>query len=69
MKSTTIELYVWMGKNRYKIGVDLGWYPGNEFKLFGLEVLTVYDGGGGVTILDVQLAKLTFNIHAYKVEA
>jgi len=67
MKHTTIEIYIWTGKNRYKLGCEAGWFSGSEFKLFGLEFMTVSDDSF-VTIFSIKIAKLSFTIFGYKVE-
>ena len=66
MKSFLIEVYVWIGTKRYKIGCEMGWFSGSEFKLFGLDLFEVYIDNDGITIFGIQIAKLSFSVFAHE---
>ncbi len=40
-----------------KLGISFGWFSGEEFTIFGIELFRRWQKGDGWTIVSVQVAK------------
>ena len=54
-----------VGLYRFELSVNLGWYSGDPFKLFGFDLLNKYDEG--LCVLGLQVAKLSFGVYLNEV--
>jgi hypothetical protein len=52
-------------KDMATIGLSIGWFSGEPFKLFNLELLGWWEFAEGFTIVDLTIAKLTFHLSIY----
>ncbi len=58
---------LWIEGKKYKFDVDLGWYGGEPFVLFKIEILNFYDVGV-CNIFNFQIAKFSISLSAYSIE-
>ena len=62
-----LEVRIWIKGKCYEFSVEAGWYRGNEFSLFSLDIFE-HACEGLLTIIQLQVAKFIIGLHLSKVD-